>query len=65
MPLTIAEEEWLSDLLDHASEYWGLLITWERNFVTDLRQRYELEGSQMILSSRMRECLVRIQDKAP
>ena len=65
MPLTIAEEEWLSDLLDHASEYWGLLSTWERNFVTDLRQRYELEGSLMILSSRMRECLVRIQDKAP
>jgi hypothetical protein len=63
--LTMQDEEWLVDLLDSAYEYWDRLTVWERGFVEDLRKRYEDEGSQMLLSSRMRECLVRIQDKAP
>jgi hypothetical protein len=63
--LSILDEEWLVDLFDNTPDYWDRLTDWERGFMTDLQKRYEEEGSGMVLSSRMRVCLVRIQDKEP
>ncbi len=61
MALTSDQEERLEEILHCADS--PLLTPWERGFLADLVQRYEEEGEQVIVSSKMWGILLRIETK--
>ncbi len=63
MSLSLDDQFWLERLLEFADANRARLSNWERQFIDDHRQRYEEDGSEMRISPKQREWLVRIEDK--
>ena len=63
MALTQEDESWLTDLLETVDDNDERLSAWQQGFLTDIRKRFEADGSAFFLSPRMKVKLREIEER--
>lgn len=63
MTLTQGDESWLQGLLDTVDDDDDRMSSWQRSFLTDIRKRFEAEGSAFFLSPKMKVKLQEIDER--